>query len=242
MNMSLIKEQFTMTTVEIAEQTGKQHGHVMRDTKKMLIELYGEKDISKFGAVYKDSYGRETSCYALPKNEVLTLVSGYSIPLRAKIVQRLDELENKKEISPVMTQAEMFAAAANQLVEQERRLVEQQKQLQQTQTEVDTLKHKFETNGCEPGYIPRRDAYTMYGQALSEDMFKLLMKKRRHPTSKYHFTTPDGIDAIGTSILEDGIEIIVESFIAECEQVSKHYFTHADFNRKRFKVFKAATC
>lgn len=31
-----------MLTTEIAERTGKQHGHIMRDTRKMLVELHGE--------------------------------------------------------------------------------------------------------------------------------------------------------------------------------------------------------
>ena len=85
----------TMMTVEIAELTNKQHGHVMRDTKLMLTDLYGEIDQSKFGAIYKDSMNREKPCYRLPKKEVLTLVSGYSIKLRMKIITRLEELEKR---------------------------------------------------------------------------------------------------------------------------------------------------
>lgn len=87
------KDMVTMTTNEIAEQTGKRHDNVLRDTKKMLTELYGNKGCLKFEATYLTN-GKEFDCYRLPKNEVLTLVSGYSIPLRAKIIRRWDELEN----------------------------------------------------------------------------------------------------------------------------------------------------
>jgi len=85
-----------MTTVEIAEQTGKRHDHVLRDTRKMLTELYGDESLPRFGEWYKADNGQEYECYSLPKNEVLTLISGYSIPLRAKIIRRLDKLETEK--------------------------------------------------------------------------------------------------------------------------------------------------
>ena len=52
-----------MSTVEIAELTGKAHRHVLRDARKMLAELY-EGDALKFGPIsfegtYTDAYGRE---------------------------------------------------------------------------------------------------------------------------------------------------------------------------------------
>lgn len=94
----LMKKEITMASFEIAEQTGKLHSHVMRDIRKMLDEL--GKDQSIFGAIYKDSYGRGQDCFVLPKKEILCLVSGYSIKLRMAIIDRLEELENKKHDMP----------------------------------------------------------------------------------------------------------------------------------------------
>ena len=48
---TLEKAEISMTTVEIAELTGKEHKHVKRDTKLMLLELHG-KDMSKFGHIF----------------------------------------------------------------------------------------------------------------------------------------------------------------------------------------------
>ncbi|PIT68573.1 phage regulatory protein/antirepressor Ant [Bartonella tribocorum] len=90
----------TMSSREIAELCGKQHTHIMRDIRKMLGELYSESTESKFGlseftGLYKDSTGRTLPCYNLPKRECLILVSGYSTALRAKIIDRWQELERQ---------------------------------------------------------------------------------------------------------------------------------------------------
>src|SRR5471030_3534558 len=47
----------TMTSIEIAELTGKEHGHVRRDITKMLDDL--KKDPSIFGYIYQDVYQRD---------------------------------------------------------------------------------------------------------------------------------------------------------------------------------------
>lgn len=81
----------TMSTVEIAEVTDKRHPDVMRDARKMLSDL-GEP-LSKFAQCYRAGNGRDEPCFALPKRETLILVSGYSVELRAKIIDRWMELE-----------------------------------------------------------------------------------------------------------------------------------------------------
>ncbi|MGF3026693.1 Rha family transcriptional regulator [Methylobacterium aquaticum] len=82
--------------VEAASLTKKRHDHVMRDTRKMLVELHGPDDAPKFGAVYRDAKGEDRPCYRLPKREVMILVTGYSISLRAAVIDRLAELEAER--------------------------------------------------------------------------------------------------------------------------------------------------
>jgi phage regulator Rha-like protein len=86
-------KEVSMTTVEIAERTGKRHDHVLRDAWKMLVELYGENRLPNYGESYINEQNHTYTCYRLPKREVLILVSGYSISLRAAIIDRLNELE-----------------------------------------------------------------------------------------------------------------------------------------------------
>lgn len=81
----------TMTSREIAELTNKEHKNVVRDIRKMLDEL--ELDRLRFERIFFDQYKREQTEYLLPKDLTLTLVSGYSVKLRHKIVTRLLELE-----------------------------------------------------------------------------------------------------------------------------------------------------
>lgn len=85
----------TMSSREIAELCDKRHDNVMRDIRVMLIELYGEEDALSFEGIYFNSYGREKQCYNLPKRESLILVSGYNLQMRAKIVDRWQELEHQ---------------------------------------------------------------------------------------------------------------------------------------------------
>jgi Rha family phage regulatory protein len=92
----------TMSSREIAELTGKQHAHVMRDIRVTLGELLGEVGLSKFGSSYLNAQNKEQPEFLLPKRESLILVSGYDVHLRAKIIDRWQELEARaaKPIDP----------------------------------------------------------------------------------------------------------------------------------------------
>lgn len=81
----------TMTSREIAELTGKEHRHVLADARVMLESL--GIDCAGFSAQYKDASGKANPMFILPKRETLILVSGYSVAMRAKIIDRWQELE-----------------------------------------------------------------------------------------------------------------------------------------------------
>lgn len=82
----------TMSSREIADLTGKNHSHVMRDIRTMLSEL--ELNQSSFGSVYLDAKGEARPCFCLPRREVEILLTGYSVPLRARVIDRLRCLED----------------------------------------------------------------------------------------------------------------------------------------------------
>ena len=85
----------TMSSREIAQLTGKQHKHVLEDTRNMLNGL--GIDSAAFTAQYKDSTGRSLPCFNLNKELTLTLVAGYNVKLRLAIIKRWQELEAQQQ-------------------------------------------------------------------------------------------------------------------------------------------------
>lgn len=112
-----------MDSREIAEMTGKQHGHVCRDIAEMLKGL--EINQSNFGSVYIAGNGEERACFKLPKRETLILVSGYSVELRAAIIDRWAELESSNGLALPQT----FAQALRLLADKTEEVEAQSKQL-----------------------------------------------------------------------------------------------------------------
>ena len=85
-----------MTSLEIAEVTGKQHYHLMRDIRNM--ETAWEKvNGTKFGLVdYRDAKGEVRPCYSLSKTECLYIATKFNDEARAKLVIRWQQLEQER--------------------------------------------------------------------------------------------------------------------------------------------------
>jgi anti-repressor protein len=80
----------TMSSVEIASLVGKRHDHVFRDITNMLESL--ELDAPQFWGTQVYGKNNTRRIYNLPKRECLILITGYSHVLRAKIIDRWQEL------------------------------------------------------------------------------------------------------------------------------------------------------
>lgn len=108
----------TMSSLEVAERTGKRHPDVMRDIRTQIGELLGESGLSNFASSYRAGNGKMEPCFHLPKRECLILVSGYSVELRAAIIDRWQELESAAAISRPLPDFGNPAAAARAWAEQ----------------------------------------------------------------------------------------------------------------------------
>lgn len=93
-NVVIANDGLTMSSREIADYTNKEHKNVTRDIDKMLKEL--GLDVLKFERIYKDSLNRKQKVYNLPKDLTITLVSGYDVVKRKKIIDRWLELEKQQ--------------------------------------------------------------------------------------------------------------------------------------------------
>ena len=124
MNMPILpqfgsSEQKTMSTRVIAELTEKRHDHVKRDVENMLGQL--GLDIPKFGGIYFDAKNRQQTEYLLDEELTMTLVTGYNIVLRNRVIKRWKELESrelsKMEILQMALESEQQKLALQQQLE-----------------------------------------------------------------------------------------------------------------------------
>lgn len=97
----LNEELQTMSSKEIAELTGKQHSHVVRDIRNMLDDLQKDDPEMDYPKEDKDNRGY-TSCFHLNKELSITLVAGYNTSMRLAIVRRWQELEAKQKQNVLM--------------------------------------------------------------------------------------------------------------------------------------------
>lgn len=136
MNTEIILKNKTMTSLQIAEVTGRRHSNVLRDINNMLQQLDCQAKLNFELSKYEDTTGRKLPKYNLTYKGVLCLASGYDANLRMKIINRWEELENEKrsngfEIPQTFSQALQLAAdQAKQIEEQQRQIEEQQKTIE----------------------------------------------------------------------------------------------------------------
>ena len=97
MNMPILAQfnqnQKTMSSREIAQLCEKEHFNVKRDCEVMFKGL--QLDALKFEGIYFDSLNRQQTEYLLDEELTMTLVTGYNIVLRNRVIKRWKELEGQ---------------------------------------------------------------------------------------------------------------------------------------------------
>lgn len=132
-NVEAFDKEF-MTSLEIAELTGKQHQHVMRDIRSLLRQGVCESNFGLMLNIKQLPNGgkREYPYYKLTKKGCLILASGYNAVLREKIINRWEELEKKErgQFTIPQSYSEALLLAANQAkqIEEQQLALEQQKE------------------------------------------------------------------------------------------------------------------
>ena len=113
----------TMTSLEIAELTGKQHKHLMEAIRKMepaWVKVHG----SKFRLMFREvAIGngavRRDPCYQLTKTECLYIATKFNDEARAKLVLRWEELElqeRKCQQQLALPSPKQILAAADEII------------------------------------------------------------------------------------------------------------------------------
>ncbi|ODT57952.1 MAG: hypothetical protein ABS73_15005 [Paracoccus sp. SCN 68-21] len=129
----------TMSTVDIADRTGKEHRHVMRDTRNMLKQL-GLAENGYAQSWTHPQNGQTYDCFHLPKDLTVTLITGYRADLRYKVVRRLEELEGQKAPAAIdVRNPGQLALIASQLIEVTQEQAKQIEAMQETVQAHDRL-------------------------------------------------------------------------------------------------------
>jgi phage antirepressor YoqD-like protein len=103
----------TMSTREVAQLTGKSHDNVLRDARRLLEEGVLKSEETPYR---HPQNGQSYPEFLLSQRDTLVLVSGYSSHLRAKIIDRWQELEARvvAHVQIPQTFAEALRLAADQ--------------------------------------------------------------------------------------------------------------------------------
>lgn len=148
----------TMSSKEIANLTGKEHSHVLRDIRSMIEQLQNPNLDSKEYQVVFAANGM-TAEILLNKDMSVCLVSGYNVQLRMAIIKRWIELEAQTQsqfnLPTTFSQALLLAAQLEEQKEQLALQVAQQQQVIEVQ-QVDV--NALERIASRKGSMTVRDA------------------------------------------------------------------------------------
>ncbi len=164
-NLAILNQnQQTMSSREIAQLCEKEHRHVLRDIRAYLgaivqmergidvrsmdwdgkegIELFGHTSIGGVTAKYEINAQNKQSylVYHLDKNATLTIISGYNILLRKRIIDRWSELEAQNTLPNFSNPVEAARAWAD-AVEKQQLAIAQVAQLQPKADALDAITH-----------------------------------------------------------------------------------------------------
>lgn len=136
MNELIGNNEVQMTSLDIAELTGKRHKNIMADIRNEIKALGEEINELIFEPVeYKDKKGEQRPCYSFGKQGAMQLALKYDAKTRYKVIKRIEELENKQP------QQEQFNLPKN-FKESLLMLAEQVDENEQLKNEIETNKEK----------------------------------------------------------------------------------------------------
>lgn len=227
----------TMTSSEIAELTGKLHAHVIRDIRAMLEAL---KDDPVLDHVREDKDARGyTENFHLNRELTETLITGYSIPLRHKVIRRLHDLE--EQAARPMSQAQLIAASANLMVDMERRQIQTEQAVAGIETRVASVEQIRYLDSRPAGFESMTTIRERISLRHGMPPWVINAVMRDIPGALLPFAM------VRSKHAEDGAQPYpiwptaditrrFDRFAAECTFVTAERATHPDIQQGRFKL------
>ena len=101
-DLQILQAKGTMTSLEIAEITGKEHYNILRDIKDEISKLGTERAELIFElSEYKDTTGRKLPMYIANVQGVLQLGARYSADVRYRLIEKVtkkETVETKEDV------------------------------------------------------------------------------------------------------------------------------------------------
>ena len=130
--ISTIVDGDRMTSLQIAEITGKPHNDVMKAIRKME-PAWSKINEGNFSLVdYQDKKGETRPCYSLNKEECLYIATKFNDEARAKLIKRWKELEEQHQ-KPSVPQTYLEALKSLVKAEEEKQQLALENKKQQEQ-------------------------------------------------------------------------------------------------------------
>lgn len=174
-NITTITRQQTITSMEIAEITGKEHHNVLKAIRKM--EPAWEKIAAvKFNvSSTKDKSGKQIPLFVLTKTECLFVATKFNDEARAKLVLRWEKLEKERMMQSVERPASNLPADPSQLTRKQLLLMaleaeEERERLRAEKEELEADNYGLMLeNGQQADEIMRLEERTAYLNVIMAD-------------------------------------------------------------------------
>ncbi len=242
-----------ISTKEIAALTEKGHNTVLRDTRAMLLGLYADEKTS-----FEALIGHGTNLYhdgwevvpdaardriaeiLLDREHAMTLVTGYDIKLRKRVVDKLSELEQVQPSIP--TTAEALAQVFRMVADSERREAQQNafnaEMAERVEIVEQTAPLKAKPQNAETRSEVRRRMNRVHG--LSEVIVDTVLDHSGYGIRPFAMVKNSHEDAQGSSYgvywIRD-ISALFKRFASECTPHSPTMVRHPIISRP-FKIAK----
>lgn len=118
--MNLIDLGITMTSLDLVEITGRRHADIMKEIRKEINDLGNLAEGIFSLSEYVDKSGKKNPMYTFGRKGAMQMAMKYSAEIRFKVIERLEELENKNK--PTLPQTYLEALEA--LIKSEREKIQ----------------------------------------------------------------------------------------------------------------------
>ncbi len=189
-NTAIFNDKVSMTSVEIAELVGSQHGNV-----RISIERLAKRGVIQLPAMQKVeneqsfSQNKFTNAYIFEgeqgKRDSIIVVAQLCPEFTARLVDRWRELE--EQVRKPMSEIEMVAAMALEAVRQQKRITQVEEKVSHVAETVEQIKK----GTIREGYAGYRQLKAKTG--ISDAKCRTLVNAYNIPTDTHEFLTPDGL-------------------------------------------------